>query len=130
MCYHMIPLASHDDHHFIGQCEHGTLHLTWGRVMLSLHPDELLLIALTLRRYNLESRADISRPGIVLLWYDQDTAQLWLARAGLLLDAEMLAILLQLIADTSKCIVGEPTALFNQHDLIRVAHYQRADPSN
>ncbi len=132
MCYQMIPVALYDDRHFISQCEHGTLHLTWGRLVLSFHPDEFLLIARTLHRYQPDRRTDLTSPGVSVLWHAQDpeVAQVWLAHVGLTLEAMGVMILLALIAEASERIMAGSPALLSQHDLIQVPGYRRVAPSN
>jgi hypothetical protein len=88
----MLPIATYDDRRFISQCEHGTLHMHWGRVMLSFHPDEFLLIARTLRRYDPDRRTDLASPGVSVFWQapEQEAAQVWLAHAVGLLVVSLL----------------------------------------
>lgn len=132
MCYQMLPIATYDDRHFIGQCEHGTLHLNWGRLVLSFHPDEFLLIARTLRRYQPDYRNVLNSPGVSVLWHtqDQEMAQVWLAYVGLTLEADAVTILLELIAEASERLIRGTPALLNQHDLVHVLGHRRAEPSN
>jgi hypothetical protein len=128
----MLPIATHDDRRFISQCEHGTLHMHWGRVMLSFHPNEFLLIARTLRRYDPDRRTDLASPGVSVFWQapEQEEAQVWLAHVGLTLDACAVTILLGLLIEASEHLVAGSSALFNQHDLVQMQDYRRAAPPN
>jgi hypothetical protein len=132
MCYQMLPIATYDDRRFISQCEHGTLHMHWGRVMLSFHPDELLLIARTLRRYDPDRRTDLTSPGVSVFWQapEQEEAQVWLAHVGLMLDAAAVTILLGLLNAASEHLIAGSSALFNQHDLVQMPDFRRAAPAN
>lgn len=131
MCYEMVPIASHDEWHAISQCEHGTIHLTWGRAVVSFHPDELLLIAYTLHHYKPDERCPLSTPYVALLWNDQGIAQLWLQRVGLYLTRDWLRILLALIAQASQRVMASEPRLLAQHDLVRETRYHpNATPPN
>lgn len=124
MCYQMIPLASYDERHFIGQCEHGTLHLNWWRLVLSFHPDEFLMIARTLRRYDPESRATLASPCVVLMWNSEEMVQLWLMRVGLYISADELTILLDLLAQACQNVIDGSPPLIHQRDLVREPGYR------
>jgi hypothetical protein len=126
----MLPIATYDDRHFISQCEHGTLHLNWGRALLSFHPNELLLIARTLHRYDLSSRRSLATPYVSLLWNDQEMAQVWLTRVGLYLGSEALVTLLELIADASEQVLTGTPAPLHQRDLGQMLVYRQAESPN
>ncbi len=131
MCYHMIPVATHDDRHFISQCEHGTLHLTWDRLLLSFHRDEVLFIAHTLDRYDLHSCRTLTAPGVVLVWSeDEDIGHIWLAQVGLTICANELAVLLTLFAQTRQMLTRPLPPMKDQHDLVHLAAYRPFAPPN
>ncbi len=117
MCYQMTPIATYDDRHVIAQCEHGTLHLRWERLVLSFHPDELLMIARTLHHYAPENRDTLATPYVTLLWNSADMAQLWLLRYGLYLCPQALDVLMTLIEQTVQALESSSVITVNQGDL-------------
>lgn len=85
--------------------------VNWGRLVLSFHPDELLMIARTLRHYQPDRRMDLTSPGVSVLWHteNQEVARVWLAHIGLTLGATAVTILLKLMAEASERIIhGAP----------------------
>lgn len=41
MCQHITILAQRGERFFVGQCEHGTIHLVWGPALLRLRPNDV-----------------------------------------------------------------------------------------
>lgn len=133
MCYHMIPIATYDDRHFISQCEHGTLHLTWDRLLVSFHRDEVLFIAYVLKQYDQHRAPTHTAPGVVLVWSEEeDMGQIWLAQVGLTICATELTILLTLFAKTHEVLMGTRSSSrsMQQRDLVRLADYRPSMPPN
>jgi len=130
MCYQMIAIATYDDRYFISQCEHGTLHLTWGRMVLSFHPEEFQEIASTLTSYKITSRTTLITQHVALAWHEENLVQVWLARVGLWLESAGFAILLALITQASQNVKTPSSALLDQYDLMCEPGYYPIDVPN
>lgn len=130
MCYQMISITTLDDRYFISQCEHGALHLTWGRMVLSFHPEEFDEIARTLEAYTPTTRTTVITHHVALAWHEKNLVQVWLARVGLWLDSEGFALLLALIAQASQNMKTPSSVLLDQYDLICEPGYRPIDVPN
>lgn len=103
----MIPLAIHDDAHFIIQAEDGTISLTWQHLTLHLQVEQFAIVARALRGYDMASQDTLTKPLIALVWVDHRMVQCWLARVGMNMCPHALCILLALIEQAYQVLGGE-----------------------
>jgi hypothetical protein len=100
MCQHLTILAKYSEHQWIAQCEHGTLHLTWQRTIISLRLSECKRLAVFLDAWAPESRdgMKLMRDDAFRLFQDPTgRVQFWLYDTGLQLATHDVPVLRKLV---------------------------------
>ena len=100
MCQHITILAKYNEHQWIAQCEHGTLHLTWQRTVISLRLSECKRLAVFLDAWAPESHDGMqlmSDDAFRLFQDPTGRVQFWLYDTGLQLAAHDVSVLCKLV---------------------------------
>lgn len=97
MCNHLTFLAQSGDWRYVAQCEHGTLHLTWGRQTLHLQPKDFLRVARFLEQANPGGESELNDGHNSLRSNRAGHFELWLLEMGLKLSPVDFLILVDIV---------------------------------
>jgi hypothetical protein len=64
MCQHLKLLIEEDDGHYVGQCEHGTVHLVWAHLSLHLRANDFVALTDTVIAACLQAGAPPDSPAV------------------------------------------------------------------
>ena len=95
MCNQVTLLVAHDDHRFIGICEHGTLHISWGHIIIYMKPEDFLSLDYCLNRAIVENRLFVENK-------IGKAAMLWIFNTAVLLKEEDFLIICSMVALSAK----------------------------
>jgi hypothetical protein len=111
MCQYLNLLTKLEAHRYVGQCEHGTLHLAWDHVTMHLSRADFLRLADILQTLPSDEELFIAKaPPFSLSCDAHGGMYLWIGRTGLYLSLYDFLILSEMIYLSARILTSASTA--------------------
>ncbi|HEY4034375.1 MAG TPA: hypothetical protein VGL94_10470 [Ktedonobacteraceae bacterium] len=111
MCQYLNLLTKLEAHRYVGQCEHGTLHLAWDHVTMHLSRADFLRLADILQTLPSDEESFIAKAASFSLSCDSHGGMyLWIGRTGLYLSLYDFLILSEMIYLSARLLISASAA--------------------
>ncbi len=88
MCRRMVILANEGQHRFVGQCEHGAIHLYWDMIQVQLTPAAFTTMFGSLQVWALRGMRNEYRDEWVCYRMNGNRVQIWIGSECMLMTRE------------------------------------------